>query len=78
MRIIRNLKLIKNYDHTNHKSNLEIIQDDKLSSANIISQSDIVIGKQSTIIEESLLKKYAFIYDTENFVSTFGFYKKKE
>ena len=78
-----NYKKFKTYkkllDHTNHKSNLEIIQDDKLSSANIISQSDIVIGKQSTIIEESLLKKkYAFIYDTENFVSTFGFYKKKE
>ena len=38
-----------------------------------------MVGEQSTIMEESLLKKkYAFIYDTENFVSSFGFYRKKE
>lgn len=56
--------------------NVEIIKDKKLNSANIISLSDIVIGSQSTIIEESLMQnKFSFIFDYENFASTLGFYK---
>ena len=65
-------------NETNKRNNIEIIKDERISSGNLISLSDIVVGKQSTIMEESLLKKkYAFIYDTENFVSSFGFYRKK-
>ena len=57
-------------------NNVEIIKSDNINSANIISVSDIVIGSQSTIIEEALMKnKYSFILDFENFASTLGFYR---
>ncbi len=57
-------------------NNVEIVKNESINSANIISISDIVIGSQSTIIEESLIKnKYTFIFDSENFASTIGFYR---
>ena len=57
-------------------NNVEIVKNENINSANIISISDIVIGSQSTIIEESLIKdKYTFIFDSENFASTMGFYR---
>ena len=60
----------------NEFANVEFIKSKNISSANLISISDIILGKQSTIIEEALMKnKYALIFDSENFVSTFGFYR---
>ena len=60
----------------NEFTNVEFIKSKNISSANLISISDIILGKQSTIIEEALMKnKYALIFDNENFVSTFGFYR---
>ena len=60
----------------NEFANVEFIKSKNISSANLISISDIILGKQSTIVEEALMKnKYALIFDSENFVSTFGFYR---
>ena len=63
-------------DKLSKLNNVEIVKNENINSAHIISISDIVIGSQSTIIEESLIKnKYTFIFDSENFASTMGFYR---
>lgn len=71
---IKNLKEI-----LNKIDNVKVLDDKKITSANLISLSDIIIGKQSTIIEEAIMNnKIAFLYDSENFISTFGFYRKNK
>lgn len=60
-------------------NNIILITDDKIESTQLIAYSDLIIGKYSTIMDESLVSgKNILIYDTENFVSTFGFYKKNK
>ena len=59
--------------------NLTLITDKTISSASLVGNSDLVIGKYSTILDESLVKnKNVIIHDPENFVSTFGFYRKNK
>jgi hypothetical protein len=54
-------------------------REDKIKSTDLISQSELVIGKTSTILEESLLSnKNVLIHDEEKFASSLNFYKKNK
>ena len=66
-------KIIYSFDNVN----LNI--DDKIRSTDLISQSELVIGKTSTILEESLLSnKNVLIHDEEKFASSLNLYKNNK
>ena len=55
------------------------VTSDKITSVKLIENSDLIIGKYSTIMDEALVAgKNILIHDAENFVSSFGFYRKNK
>ena len=60
-------------------NNLILITDNNVTSVELVSNSEFVIGKYSTIMDEALIAgKNVLIHDLENFSSTFGFYRKNK
>ncbi len=60
-------------------NNLTLLTDDNISSTKLIAHSILSIGKYSTIMDEALVAdKNILLHDTENFVSTFGYYRKNK
>ena len=73
-------ELLKKINNTIYGyKNLILITDKTISSASLVGNSNLVIGKYSTILDEALVKnKNVIIHDPENWVSTFGFYRKNK
>lgn len=77
---IENSEIISAINKIISKSNnLILTTDNNVTSYELISNSEFIIGKYSTIMDEALVAgKNVLIHDTENFVSTFGFYRKNK
>lgn len=77
---IENSEIISAINKIISKSNnLILTTDNNITSYELISNSEFIIGKYSTIMDEALVAgKNVLIHDTENFVSTFGFYRKNK
>ena len=77
---IENTEIISAINKIISKSNnLILITDSNVTSVELVSNSEFVIGKYSTIMDEALIAgKNVLIHDLENFVSTFGFYRKNK
>ena len=77
---IENTEIISAINKIISKSNnLVLTTEHNVTSVELISNSQFVIGKYSTIMDEALIAgKNVLIHDPENFVSTFGFYRKNK
>ena len=57
--------------------NIFLEYDDKILSSNLVAHSRLVIGKYSTILDETLVSGVdVIIDDEEEFISHFSFFKK--
>ena len=75
-----NTEIISTINRIISKSdNLILNTDSNVTSVELVSNSEFVIGKYSTIMDEALIAgKNVLIHDLENFVSTFGFYRNNK
>jgi len=75
---ITNIELIDSINKIiSSRDNVILHLGDDISSANFIAHSELIIGKYSTILDESLISgKDVLIHDDENYISSISFLKK--